>query len=64
MTAALISHGSGIQPVADLDIGALPNAPRSEEDPALSVPAPAEDGVNSEETTSPEDDGSTPATPA
>ena len=52
MTAALISHGSGIQPVADLDIGALPNAPRSEEDPAPSVSVPAEDGVNSEETTS------------
>ena len=64
MTAALISHGSGIQPVADLDIGALPNAPRSEEDPTPSVPAPAEDDVNSEQTTSPEDDGSTPATPA
>ena len=64
MTAALISHGSGIQPVADLDIGALPNAPRSEEEATPSVPAPAEDGVNSEETTSPEDDGSTPATPA
>ncbi|MGB2424011.1 MAG: hypothetical protein ACPH97_04715, partial [Flavobacteriales bacterium] len=28
MTAALIQHGSGIQPVADHDIGALPNAPR------------------------------------
>ena len=64
MTAALISHGSGIQPVADHDIGALPNAPRSEEDPVPLVPAPAEESVNSEETTFPEDDGSTPATPA
>ena len=42
MTAALIQHGSGIQPVADHDIGALPNAPR----PSDSALSRGDDGAN------------------
>ena len=50
MTAALIQHGSGIQPVADHDIGALPPVP----------PSP-EAGVTDEATASPTSDAPGPA---
>jgi Kef-type K+ transport system membrane component KefB len=60
MTAALIQHGSGIQPVADHDIGALPNAPRTSE-PALSnVPSEVADSTPAG-TSDPEGDESSPA---
>ena len=58
-----ISHGSGIGRGRPRHRRPSQRSAKHE-DPAPLVPAPAEDGVNSGETTSPEDDGSTPATPA
>lgn len=55
MTAALIQHGSGIQPVAEHDIDALPSAPRAEEPQDRSSDNPTPSG-----TPDPEGDESNP----
>ena len=61
MTAALISHGSGIQPVAELDIeGAFSSLPRVADSSDQESTGPA---INNGDTPTQEGDESNPETP-
>ena len=63
MTAALISKGSGLQPVPEHDLDSLPEAPRSS-DPMVRPESDLASAVSSEETPAPEADESSPTSPA
>lgn len=63
MTAALISKGSGLQPVPEHDLESLPEAPRSS-DPMVRPESDSASPVSSEETRAPEADESSPTSPA